>query len=34
MKRKEEAVVLSQREISSGIYDMWIETKLAEQAKA
>ncbi len=34
MKRKEEARVLSQRPISANIYDMWIETKLAEEAKA
>lgn len=33
MKEKQSAVVLSQREIAPAIYDMWIETSLAEQAK-
>lgn len=32
MKEKQSARVLSQREIAPGIYDMWIETNLAEQA--
>ena len=32
-KRKETAVVYRQQEIADGIYDMWIETGLAEQAK-
>lgn len=33
MKEKQSAVVLSQEEIASAIYDMWIETSLAELAK-
>lgn len=33
MKQKETAGVLSQREIAPGIYDMWIETGLAAEAK-
>lgn len=33
MKQKQSAVVLSQREIAPAIYDMWIETSLARQAK-
>ncbi len=33
-KRKEQAVVYRQQEIAAGIYDMWIETTLAEEAKA
>lgn len=33
MKRKEEAKVISQREIAPQIFDMWIETELAEDAK-
>ena len=33
MKQKETAGVLSQREIAPGIYDMWIETCLAAEAK-
>lgn len=33
MKQKETAGVLSQREIATGIYDMWIETDLAAEAK-
>lgn len=33
MKQKETAGVLSQREIAPGIYDMWIETHLATEAK-
>lgn len=33
MKEKQSAVVLSQREIASAIYDMWIETSLGMQAK-
>lgn len=32
-KKKELGTVLSQREIAPDIYDMWIETSLAEQAK-
>ncbi len=34
MKEKQTAVVLSQEEIAPAIYDMWIESSLAEQAKA
>lgn len=34
MKEKETAIILSQREIAPQIYNMWIETYLAEQAKA
>lgn len=34
MKEKQSAVVLSQEEIAPAVYDMWIETSLAEQAKA
>lgn len=33
MKEKQSAVVLSQQEIAPAVYDMWIETSLAEQAK-
>lgn len=33
MKQKVTAVVLSQREIAPQIFDMWIETELAKQAK-
>lgn len=33
MKEKQTAVILSQREIAPQIYNMWIETYLAEQAK-
>ena len=33
MKQKHTATVLSQREIAPDIYDMWIETSLAEEAK-
>ncbi len=33
MKEKQNAKVLSQKEIAPQIYDMWIETNLAEQAK-
>lgn len=33
-KRKEVATVYSQKQIAAGIYDMWIETGLALQAKA
>lgn len=33
MKQKQNAVVLSQKEIAPAIYDMWIETSLAAQAK-
>lgn len=33
MKRKETAKVLSQREIAPGIYDMWIGTRLAAEAR-
>lgn len=33
MKEKQSAVVLSQEEIAPAVYDMWIETSLAEQAK-
>lgn len=33
MKEKQSAVVLSQEETAPAIYDMWIETSLAEQAK-
>lgn len=33
MKRKQTAVVMSQREIAPMIYDMWIETDLAEDAR-
>lgn len=32
-KRKEAAVVFRQEQLAEGIYDMWIETGLAEQAK-
>lgn len=32
-KRKEQAKVLNQKKLSEGIYDMWIETSLAKQAK-
>lgn len=32
MKQKQTASVISQRELAPGIYDMWIETDLAEQA--
>lgn len=32
-KKKEQAKVLSQQKLSEGIYDMWIETSLATQAK-
>ena len=32
-KRKENATVLSQREIAPDIYDMWIGTSLAGQGK-
>lgn len=34
LKRKEKAVVYSQSQIATGIYDMWIDTTLATQAKA
>ena len=33
MKQKQTATVLSQKELAPQIYDMWIETDLAEQAK-
>jgi dihydroorotate dehydrogenase electron transfer subunit len=33
MKQKIQATVISQKEIASNIYDMWIETSLAMQAK-
>ncbi|MBQ4536232.1 MAG: dihydroorotate dehydrogenase electron transfer subunit [Lachnospiraceae bacterium] len=33
MKQKQNAKVISQREIAPQIYDMWIETSLCEQAK-
>ena len=33
-KKKESAVVYSQQQIATGIYDMWIETTIANQAKA
>lgn len=33
MKKKETAEVLSQRELAPGIYDMWLGTSLAAQAK-
>lgn len=33
MKQKHTALVISQREITAGIYDMWIETPLFSQAK-
>jgi dihydroorotate dehydrogenase electron transfer subunit len=33
-KKKETAVVASQKQIATGIYDMWIKTTLAGQAKA
>ena len=33
MKQKQTAAILSQKEIAPQIYDMWIETDLAEQAK-
>ena len=33
MKQKQTAAVLSQKETAPQIYDMWIETSLAEQAK-
>lgn len=33
MKQKQTASVISQRELAPGIYDMWIETDLAAQAK-
>lgn len=33
-RKKESAVVYSQRRIADGIYDMWIETSLAAQARA
>lgn len=33
-KKKEIAKVISQKEIASGIFDMWMETTLAQQAKA
>lgn len=33
MKQKHKAAVLSQREIAPSIFDMWIETPLAEQTK-
>ena len=33
-KRKEKAVVYKQQQIATGIYDMWIDTSLAQQAKA
>jgi dihydroorotate dehydrogenase electron transfer subunit len=33
-KKKETAVVASQRKLATGIYDMWINTTLASQAKA
>lgn len=32
-KKKEAAAVYSQRQLAAGIYDMWIETSLAAQAK-
>ncbi len=34
MKQMQKALILSQRESASGIYDMWIETDLAAQAGA
>lgn len=33
-KRKETAVVYRQQQIATGIYDMWIDTSIAQQAKA
>ena len=33
MKKKEIALVLSQKEIAPRIYDMWIQTQLAGQAR-
>lgn len=33
-KKKEMAKVLSQQCLQTGIYDMWIETSLAKEAKA
>ena len=33
MKQKVTARVLSQKEMAPGIYDMWIETALAKEAK-
>lgn len=33
MKQKQTAAVISQKEIAPGIFDMWIATDLAEQAK-
>ena len=33
MKEKQSAAVLSQKEIAPAVYDMWIGTSLAEQAK-
>lgn len=33
-KKKEIARVISQREIAEGVFDMWIETSIAKQAKA
>ena len=33
MKQKQTARVISQRETAPSIFDMWIETSLAEQAK-
>ena len=33
-KKKEQAVVISQQQVAEGIYDMWIETSLAAQARA
>lgn len=32
-KKKEQAVVYSQRQLAAGIYDMWIETSVAKQAR-
>ncbi|MCM1190705.1 MAG: dihydroorotate dehydrogenase electron transfer subunit [bacterium] len=33
MKQKQKAVILSQRELSPAVFDMWIETSLAGEAK-
>lgn len=32
-KKKEQAVVCAQQQIAAGIYDMWIETSIAQQAR-
>lgn len=34
MKEKQKASVLSQKELAPGIYDLWVETSLAKQAKS